>query len=69
MCKNEKIRLAVVFGGRSSEHEVSLKSAAAVISNADKEKYDIVQIGITKDGRWLIFEGEPSSIADGSWQR
>lgn len=48
-----KIRVGVIFGGRSAEHEVSLVSAASVISALDKEKYDIVPIGITSEGRWL----------------
>ena len=48
-----KIRVGVIFGGRSGEHEVSLVSASSVINALDKEKYDAVLIGITKDGRWL----------------
>jgi D-alanine-D-alanine ligase len=49
----KKIRVGVIFGGRSVEHEVSLVSAASVISALDKEKYDILPIGITPEGRWL----------------
>ena len=52
----EKIRVGVLFGGRSGEHEVSLLSAASVLNAIDKEKYDVVPIGITKDGRWLTAE-------------
>lgn len=48
-----KLRIGVVFGGRSAEHEVSLVSAASVIHALDKEKYEIVPIGITPEGRWL----------------
>jgi D-alanine-D-alanine ligase len=48
-----KIRVGVLFGGRSGEHEVSLLSAASVIEAIDKRKYEVVPIGITKDGRWL----------------
>ena len=48
-----KIRVGVLFGGRSGEHEVSLLSAASVLKNLDRRKYDVVPIGITKDGRWL----------------
>lgn len=48
-----KLRVGVLFGGRSGEHEVSLLSAASVINALDKKKYDVVPIGITKDGRWL----------------
>ena len=49
----EKLRVGILFGGRSGEHEVSLLSAASVLNAIDKEKYEDVPIGITKDGRWL----------------
>jgi D-alanine-D-alanine ligase len=52
----EKLRVGILFGGRSGEHEVSLLSAASVLNAIDKEKYEIVPIGITKDGRWLTAE-------------
>ncbi len=48
-----KIRVGVLFGGRSGEHEVSLLSAASVVKAIDKDKYEVVPIGITKQGRWL----------------
>jgi D-alanine-D-alanine ligase len=51
-----KIRVGILFGGRSGEHEVSLLSAASVLNAIDKTKYDVVPIGITKDGRWLTAE-------------
>jgi D-alanine-D-alanine ligase len=51
-----KIRVGVLFGGRSVEHEVSLLSAASVLNAIDKAKYDVVPIGITKEGRWLTAE-------------
>jgi D-alanine-D-alanine ligase len=50
------LRVGILFGGRSGEHEVSLLSAASVLSAIDKEKYEVVPIGITKDGRWLTAE-------------
>ena len=49
----KKVRVGVLFGGRSGEHEVSLLSAASVLKAIDKDKYDVVPIGITKEGRWL----------------
>jgi D-alanine-D-alanine ligase len=49
----KKIRVGILFGGRSGEHEVSLLSAASVLQAIDKDKYEVVPIGITKDGRWL----------------
>jgi D-alanine-D-alanine ligase len=58
MTPGKKIRIGVIFGGRSGEHEVSLVSAASVIRALDPEKYEAVPIGITKDGRWLA--GSPA---------
>ena len=49
----KKLRVGILFGGRSGEHEVSLLSAASVLSAIDKTKYEVVPIGITKEGRWL----------------
>ena len=49
----KKLRVGVIFGGRSGEHEVSLRSAESVINAIDKSKYEVVPIGITKEGRWL----------------
>src|SRR3954447_1585680 len=49
----KKVRVGVLFGGRSGEHEVSLLSAASVLEYIDKKKYEVVPIGITKEGRWL----------------
>jgi len=54
MSGKKKLRIGVIFGGRSGEHEVSLASAASVIRALDPEKYEAVPIGITKDGRWLV---------------
>jgi D-alanine-D-alanine ligase len=53
----KRLRVGVLFGGRSGEHEVSLNSAASVIRALDPAKYDVVPIGITKDGRWLAGAG------------
>ncbi|HET9532039.1 MAG TPA: D-alanine--D-alanine ligase [Blastocatellia bacterium] len=49
----KKIRVGVIFGGRSGEHEVSLKSAESIIRAIDRSRYEVVPIGITKEGRWL----------------
>jgi len=49
----EKLKLGIVFGGRSGEHEISIRSAKSVIDQIDKDKYEIVPIAITKDGNWL----------------
>jgi len=55
MTKNQgkKIRVGILFGGRSGEHEVSLLSAASVLQAIDRNKYDVIPIGITKEGRWV----------------
>lgn len=63
-----KRRVAVIFGGQSSEHEVSRVSAQSVIENMDKQKYDIVMIGITKEGQWLTYNGPTEKIGTGEWQ-
>ena len=57
----KKIRVAVIFGGRSGEHEVSLASAQSVMDAMDPDKYEIHQVGITKEGRW-ISAGEPMKL-------
>ena len=49
----KKLRVGILFGGRSGEHEVSLLSAASVLGAIDREKFDVTPIGITKEGRWL----------------
>jgi D-alanine-D-alanine ligase len=53
-----KLRVGVIFGGRSGEHEVSLASAQSMMAAMDHSKYDIVPIGITKEGRWIV-QGDP----------
>lgn len=62
------IRLGIIFGGRSGEHEISLMSATSVIKALNKDKYLPVFIGITKAGRWLLYDGPVEKIEDGSWQ-
>jgi D-alanine-D-alanine ligase len=54
----DKLRVGLIFGGRSGEHEVSLVSARGVMNAIDKDKYEVVPIGITKEGRWLA-SGDP----------
>jgi D-alanine-D-alanine ligase len=58
------MRVGILFGGRSGEHEVSLASAASVIRGLDPDKYEPVPIGITKDGHWLIGEGAVKMLPD-----
>jgi D-alanine-D-alanine ligase len=61
----KKLRVGILFGGRSGEHEVSLLSAASVLKAIDKEKYEVVPIGITKGGRWLT-AGDAQNLLAGN---
>lgn len=63
----EKKKIAVLFGGQSSEHEVSCVSAATIISSIDTDKYDVILIGITKEGRWLKAESL-EDVRTGAWR-
>lgn len=62
-----KKKVLVLFGGVSSEHDVSLKSASSVMKNIPSDKYDVVPMGITKDGRCFVFNGSPDLLPDGNW--
>ena len=62
------IKLGIIFGGRSEEHEVSRLSAISVIGAVDTSKYEIVPIGITRDGRWYLYDGPVEKIATGEWE-
>lgn len=64
-----KVTVAVLFGGVSSEHEVSLLSAKSVIDNIPRDRYDVLMLGITKEGRWLLFSGDTAALPDGSWEQ
>src|SRR5580698_1878362 len=68
----KKLRVGILFGGRSGEHEVSLLSAASILQAIDRKKFDVTPIGITKEGRWLaagdargLLAGEPNAGAAG----
>lgn len=63
-----KIKAAVIFGGVSSEHELSLASAAEIIRNIPSDKYEVICIGITRKGRWLYYPGDVSDIPTGKWE-
>ncbi|GHV45214.1 D-alanine--D-alanine ligase [Clostridia bacterium] len=64
-----KFKVAVIFGGNSSEHEVSRISARNVINNLDKDKYEIFVIGITKSGEWLLYSGGTDKLDNGEWEK
>lgn len=64
------MKLAVLFGGVSSEHDISCLSAASILRNLDPSKYDIRAVGITRDGRWFYYPAhDPARVEDGSWER
>lgn len=60
-------RALILFGGVSSEHDISLISAKSVIENTPKDKYELILIGITKDGRWFLYEGDIEKLVDDKW--
>lgn len=62
-----KKKICVLFGGESTEYEISLRSAYSVIKNLDKEKFDIITVGITKDGKWFLYDGEYDKIPTDNW--
>lgn len=64
-----KKKLCVIFGGESPEHDISLKSVTSVLNNLNRDKYEIYTIGITKDGRWFLYDGELSKIESGDWEK
>ena len=58
-----RIRIAVVFGGRSTEHGVSCVSAGSVLAAVDRDRYDVVPIGISREGRWVLAADQPEKLA------
>src|SRR5438046_4442557 len=60
----KRLRVGILFGGRSGEHEVSLASAASVIRGLDPEKYEAVPIGISKEGHWLVGAGAQKMLPE-----
>ena len=60
-------RFLVLFGGVSSEHEVSLVSARSVIQNIPRDRYEVLTLGITKQGEWLLYEGDPEALPEDNW--
>ena len=66
--KAAKIRIGVLYGGRSGEHDVSLCSAASVFSALDRKKYEVTAIGIARDGRWYV-QDQPEIISDKDFGR
>lgn len=65
---SKKTVLCIMFGGNSTEYEVSLKSSYSVLENVDRDKYDIVRVGITRDGQMYIYGGDDAKIKDNTWK-
>ena len=64
----KKKKILLLFGGESSEHEVSRKSAAAIVKKIDHSKYEIYQLGITRKGKWILTSATPDEIESGMWE-
>ncbi len=62
-----KKKIAIIFGGKSTEYEVSLQSAFSVLENIHKNKYDVISIGISRDGNWYYYKGDYQNIANDTW--
>jgi len=58
-----RVRVAVLFGGRSSEHAISCVSAGSILRNLDPERFEVVAVGITPDGSWVLTDGDPEALA------
>ena len=65
----KKKNVMIIFGGRSGEHEISLISAASILRSMDKNKYNIITVGITKEGIWKLYEGPIDEIENGNWEK
>ncbi|WP_077090152.1 D-alanine--D-alanine ligase family protein [Mycobacterium rhizamassiliense] len=63
MSANDRVRVAVVFGGRSNEHAISCVSAGSILRNLDPQRFEVVAIGITPDGGWVLTDGDPDRLA------
>lgn len=63
----QKLKLAIIFGGKSSEYAVSLHSAGSLIQQIQKERYDITYIGISEEGKWYVYEGDVDGIEHDTW--
>lgn len=64
-----KTKLAILFGGKSDEYSVSLHSAAAIIKNVPEELFDVTLVGITQEGKWLLYEGTADKVNDDTWHK
>ncbi|OMC41793.1 D-alanine--D-alanine ligase family protein [Mycobacterium sp. IS-1264] len=63
MSASDRVRVAVVFGGRSNEHAISCVSAGSILRNLDPQRFEVVAIGITPEGSWVLTDGDPDALA------
>ena len=63
MSASERVRVAVVFGGRSNEHAISCVSAGSILRNLDPQRFEVIAIGITPEGSWVLTDGNPDALA------
>ncbi|OBI88246.1 D-alanine--D-alanine ligase family protein [Mycobacterium sp. 1245805.9] len=63
MNASERVRVAVVFGGRSNEHAISCVSAGSILRNLDPQRFEVIAIGITPQGSWVLTDGDPDALA------
>ncbi len=61
--RGERVRVAVVFGGRSNEHPISCVSAGSILRNLDPQRFEVVAVGITPEGSWVLTDGDPDALA------
>lgn len=63
-----KQNIVVIFGGQSTEHDISRRSVMTILTHIDKSKYNVYKVGITRGGRWLLYEGDDANIIENRWQ-
>ncbi len=63
-----KLKICLLFGGVSPEHDVSLQTATSILKNIDREQFDVLPVGITSSGKWFLYEGPVNDIEDNSWE-
>ncbi len=66
---NSKKCVCLLFGGKSTEYEVSLRSVCSVLENIDRDAFDVITVGITKEGEWYLYRGDADAIKNDTWQK
>lgn len=63
----QRKKIAIIFGGKSTEYEVSLQSVTSVFENINRDKYEMIPVGITRDGEWFYYTGDLKKVTDNTW--